>query len=145
MSIRIMGVDYGEKRVGLALSDPLGITAQPLECIERENDAQVAGELERLIQTHDIERVVVGLPINLSGNDSPQTKRARRFISRLRKNLGVKIETWDERLSSDEAERALIDMDVRRSRRKERRDIVAAQLILQGYLDTKGPAKALYS
>ncbi|MFP6868581.1 MAG: Holliday junction resolvase RuvX [Nitrospinota bacterium] len=145
MSIRIMGVDYGEKRVGLALSDPLGITAQPLECIERENDAQVAGELERLIQTHDIERVVVGLPVNLSGNDSPQTKRARRFISRLRKNLGVKIETWDERLSSDEAERALIDMDVRRSRRKERRDIVAAQLILQGYLDTKGPAKALYS
>jgi len=145
VSIRIMGVDYGEKRVGLALSDPLGITAQPLECIERENDAQVAGELERLIQTHDIERVVVGLPVNLSGNDSPQTKRARRFISRLRKNLGVKIETWDERLSSDEAERALIDMDVRRSRRKERRDIVAAQLILQGYLDTKGPAKALYS
>ncbi|HBK80755.1 MAG TPA: Holliday junction resolvase RuvX [Nitrospinae bacterium] len=143
--MRIMGVDYGEKRVGLALSDPLGITAQPLECIERENDAQVAGELERLIQTHDIERVVVGLPVNLSGNDSPQTKRARRFISRLRKNLGVKIETWDERLSSDEAERALIDMDVRRSRRKERRDIVAAQLILQGYLDTKGPAKALYS
>ena len=140
-----MGVDYGEKRVGLALSDPLGITAQPLECIERENDAQVAGELERLIQTHDIERVVVGLPVNLSGNDSPQTKRARRFISRLRKNLGVKIETWDERLSSAEAERALIDMDVRRSRRKERRDIVAAQLILQGYLDTKGPAKALYS
>ena len=140
-----MGVDYGEKRVGLALSDPLGITAQPLECIERENDAQVAGELERLIQTHDIEHVVVGLPVNLSGNDSPQTKRARRFISRLRKNLGVKIETWDERLSSDEAERALIDMDVRRSRRKERRDIVAAQLILQGYLDTKGPAKALYS
>ena len=140
-----MGVDYGEKRVGLALSDPLGITAQPLECIERENDAQVAGELERLIQTHDIERGVVGLPVNLSGNDSPQTKRARRFISRLRKNLGVKIETWDERLSSDEAERALIDMDVRRSRRKERRDIVAAQLILQGYLDTKGPAKALYS
>ena len=140
-----MGVDYGEKRGGLALSDPLGITAQPLECIERENDAQVAGELERLIQTHDIERVVVGLPVNLSGNDSPQTKRARRFISRLRKNLGVKIETWDERLSSAEAERALIDMDVRRSRRKERRDIVAAQLILQGYLDTKGPAKALYS
>jgi putative Holliday junction resolvase len=140
-----MGVDYGEKRVGLALSDPLGITAQPLECIERENDAQVAGELERLIQTHDIERVVVGLPVNLSGKDSPQTKRARRFISRLRKNLGVKIEAWDERLSSAEAERALIDMDVRRSRRKERRDIVAAQLILQGYLDTKGPAKSLYS
>ena len=140
-----MGVDYGGRRVGLALSDPLGITAQPLECIVRENDAQVAGELERLIQTHDIERVVVGLPVNLSGNDSPQTKRTRRFISRLRKNLGVKIETWDERLSSDEAERALIDMDVRRSRRNERRDIVAAQLILQGYLDTKGPAKALYS
>lgn len=142
MSVRILGIDYGEKRVGLALSDPLGITAQPLECIGRENDAQVAGEIERLIQIHNIKQVVVGMPIHLSGKDSSQTKRIRRFILKLRKILGTKIEAWDERMSSAEAERALIDMDVRRSRRKEIRDIMAAQFILQGYLDTKGPAKA---
>ena len=137
MTPRIMGVDCGEKRVGLALSDPLGITAQPFDYIERNTDAQVAGEIKGLIETHEVERLVVGLPLSMSGGDTPQTKRVRRFISRLRKMLDIKVEAWDERLSTAEAERALIDMDMRRNRRKERRDIVAAQLILQGYLDTK--------
>jgi putative Holliday junction resolvase len=137
MTPRIMGVDCGEKRVGLALSDPLGITAQPLSYIERKTDAQVAGEIEELIKIYEVERLVVGLPLSMSGGDTPQTKRVRRFISRLRKMLDIKVEALDERLSTAEAERALIDMDVRRDRRKERRDIVAAQLILQGYLDTK--------
>lgn len=137
MTSRIMGVDCGEKRVGLALSDPLGITAQPLSYINRDTDAQVAGEIEELIETHEVKRLVVGLPLSMSGGDTPQTKRVRRFISRLRKMLDIKVEALDERLSTAEAERALIDMDMRRNRRKERRDIVAAQLILQGYLDTK--------
>lgn len=137
MTPRIMGVDCGEKRVGLALSDPLGFTAQPLGYIERNTDAQVAGEIKDLIETHEVERLIVGLPLSMSGGDTPQTKRVRRFISRLRKMLDIKVEAQDERLSTAEAERALIDMDMRRNRRKERRDIVAAQLILQGYLDTK--------
>ena len=119
------------------MSDPLGITAQPLSYIERKTDAQVAGEIEELIKIYEVERLVVGLPLSMSGGDTPQTKRVRRFISRLRKMLDIKVEALDERLSTAEAERALIDMDVRRDRRKERRDIVAAQLILQGYLDTK--------
>lgn len=137
MTPRIMSVDYGDKRVGLALSDPLGITAQPLDYIARDSDAQVAGEIKELIGTHEVERLIVGLPLSMAGGDTTQTKRIRRFISRLRKNLDIKVEAWDERLSTAEAERVLIDMDVRRNRRKERRDIVAAQLILQGYLDTK--------
>ena len=141
MTPRIMGLDYGEKRVGLALSDPLGVTAQPLVYIERESDAQVASEIEGLIDAHEVERLIVGLPLSLSGNDSPQTKRIRRFISRLRKKLEVKVEAWDERLSTAEAERTLLEMDVRRNRRKERRDIIAAQLILQGYLDLKDVSK----
>jgi putative Holliday junction resolvase len=136
-----MALDYGEKRIGLALSDPLGITAQPLDTIRRETDAQVASEVEELAKTHEVERVIVGLPLNLSGSDSPQTKRTRRFISRLRKLLDIKVEACDERLSSFEAERVLLEMDVRRSRRKERRDIIAAQLILQGYLDLKSTAR----
>ncbi|MBT3349859.1 MAG: Holliday junction resolvase RuvX [Nitrospinaceae bacterium] len=137
MTTRIMGVDCGEKRVGLSLSDPLGITAQPLDYILRDTDAQVADEIKELIEAHEVERLIVGLPLNMSGGDTPQTKRVRRFISRLRKLLDIKVESLDERLSTAEAERALIDMDVRRNRRKERRDIVAAQLILQGYLDMK--------
>ncbi len=138
---RIMALDYGEKMVGLALSDPLGITAQPLETIRRETDAQVASEIEGLAKAHEVERIIVGLPLNLSGGDSPQTKRTRRFISRLRKLLDIKVEACDERLSSSDAERALVEMDVRRSRRKERRDTIAAQLILQGYLDLKSAAR----
>ncbi len=138
---RIMALDYGEKMVGLALSDPLGITAQPLETIRRETDAQVASEIEGLAKAHEVERIIVGLPLNLSGGHSPQTKRTRRFISRLRKLLYIKVEACDERLSSSEAERALVEMDVRRSRRKERRDTIAAQLILQGYLDLKSAAR----
>ena len=137
MTPRIIGVDYGEKRVGLALSDPLGITAQPLDTIQRETDAQTADRLEEIVLSHGAEKVIVGLPLSLSGKDSPQTKRTRRFISRLRKKLDIKVESWDERLTSAEAERTMIDLGVRRSRRRERRDIVAAQLILQGYLDAK--------
>ncbi|MEE9255628.1 MAG: Holliday junction resolvase RuvX [bacterium] len=137
MTARIIGVDYGEKRVGLALSDPLGITAQPLDTIQRETDAQTADRLEEIVLSHGAEKVIVGLPLSLSGKDSPQTKRTRRFISRLRKKLDIKVESWDERLTSAEAERTMIDLGVRRSRRREQRDIVAAQLILQGYLDAK--------
>ncbi len=134
---RILGLDYGEKRVGLALSDPLGITAQPLSLLDRENDPKVIGEIEKLIGPHEVELVLVGLPISLSGKDSPQTKRTRRFISKLRKRLSVKVIHWDERLSTAEADRALRDMEVRPRERKKRRDVVAAQLILQGYLDQR--------
>lgn len=134
---RILGLDYGEKRVGAALSDALGITAQPLVLLQRETDAGVIDEIERLIEPHEVGLVVVGLPVSLSGNDSPQTKRTRRFISKLRKKLSVKVVPWDERLSTEEADRTLRNMEVKPSKRKNRRDVIAAQLILQGYLDQK--------
>lgn len=136
-SRRILGLDYGEKRVGLALSDPLGITAQPLLQISRESDAQLINEIEQIIESHAVDQIIVGLPISLSGNDSPQTKRTRRFISKLRKRLNIKVDQWDERLSTEEADRALRDMEIPPSARKNRRDVVAAQIILQGYLDLK--------
>ena len=93
------------------------------------------GEIEKLIEPNEVALVVVGLPVNLAGKDSPQTKRTRRFISKLRKKLSVKVIPWDERLSTSEADRALRDMEVKPSKRKDRRDVIAAQLILQGYLD----------
>ncbi len=135
---RVLGLDYGEKRIGLALSDLLGITAQPLCLLQRETDPGVIEEIGKLIEPNEVALVVVGLPVNLSGEDSPQTKRTRRFISKLRKNLSVKIIPWDERLSTSEADRALRDMEVKPSKRKNLRDIIAAQLILQGYLDQQG-------
>ncbi|MEK6711541.1 MAG: Holliday junction resolvase RuvX [Nitrospinota bacterium] len=134
---RILGVDYGEKRVGLALSDLLGLTAQPLAQIGRQGDASLAGEIGRLIEAHGVERVVVGVPRALSGRDSPGTRRVRRFIGRLRQSVPVPVEGWDERLSTAHADQALAEMEVRPSRRAERRDMMAAQLILQSYLDRR--------
>ncbi|MDA0999646.1 MAG: Holliday junction resolvase RuvX [bacterium] len=132
---RTLGVDFGESRVGTALSDPLGMMAQPFELIERESDAQVADEIDRIVRAHEVTRVVVGVPISLSGRDSPQTRRTRNFIRRLRKRLEVKVDTWDERLSTEEADRAMREMGFSPKKQKEKRDIIAAQLILQGYMD----------
>jgi len=132
---RILGVDYGEKRVGLALSDPLGLTAQPLQLLDRETDAQLAGNIQALVQKHEVERVIVGLPVGMSGEESSRAKRTRKFITLLRRRVPVPVEKWDERLSTAEADRTLREAQVRPSRRRGRRDVIAAQLILQGYLD----------
>jgi len=134
---RILGVDYGERRVGLALSDPLGLTAQPLAQIDRGNDAQLTEAIGEIIQEHDVERVVVGMPVGLSGGDTARARRTRRLIAHLRRRLGLPVEAWDERLSTAEADRTLIETNVRPGRRGRRRDLIAAQLILQGYLDRR--------
>jgi putative Holliday junction resolvase len=139
---RVLGVDYGEKRVGLALSDLLGLTAQPLSQIERQDDARLAEAIAALLEPHEIERIVVGVPLGLSGTDSPRTKRTRRFISRLRRSVPVPVHGWDERLSTAHADQALAEMEVRPSRRAERRDMMAAQLILQSYLDRRTAASS---
>ena len=134
---RVLGVDYGEKRVGLSLSDPLGFTAQPLVSLTRKNDGQIASELENIAREREVKRLVVGLPLKLSGADSARTRRTRRFIEHLRRRLKMPVENWDERLSTTEAERALRDTALSGQRRKAIRDVTAAQLILQGYLDRR--------
>jgi len=133
---RVLALDLGEVNIGLALSDPLRITAQPLEtlrCIGPKKDMQ---RLAQLIEEREVGTVVVGLPLLLSGEDGDAARGAREFAEKLTRRFPkLVIDLWDERLTTVEAERTLIAADVRRSKRKKVIDTVAAVLILQGYLE----------
>ncbi|MBI2885347.1 MAG: Holliday junction resolvase RuvX [Candidatus Omnitrophica bacterium] len=133
---RIVGLDLGERRIGVALSDPLGLSAQPLEVLERRGPVQDVRAIAALVKTHDATAVVVGVPYTLSGGESEQTQRVLAFVERLRAVMQAPIHLVDERLTSVQGERDLIAMGTRReARRKGRVDQVAAQLILQTYLE----------
>lgn len=129
---RILGVDPGERRVGLAISDPLGITAQGLPTFDRKH-GDVFAHLHALASRYEIARVVVGRPLSLSGRESDSTRRAAEFARAIEDALSVPVELWDERLSSAEAERVLAGTRAE----KGAVDRVAAVLILQGYLDAR--------
>ncbi len=135
---RILALDLGDVRVGLALSDPLGITAQPLGKFERRGPKVDLRRVRELIGEHEVERVVVGHPLLLSGEAGERALDAQDFAARLERSLaGVPVVLWDERLSTVEAERAMIRGDVRRKKRKQVIDTLAATLILQSYLDAQ--------
>ncbi len=129
---RILAVDPGERRVGLAISDPLGITAQGLPTFDRKH-GDVFAHLRALASRYEIERVVVGRPLSLSGRESDSTRRAAEFARAIEDALSVPVDLWDERLSSAEAERVLAGTRAE----KGAVDRVAAVLILQGYLDAR--------
>ena len=132
---RCLGMDLGTKRIGLALSDPLGWTAAPIPALSRVGWKKDLAALRRLVETHAVLRIVVGLPLRMDGEPGEQARQAQEFAARLRGELGVPVETWDERLTTVQAERMLIDADVRRERRRQVIDSLAASFILQGYLD----------
>ncbi len=132
---RVLGMDFGERRVGLAISDALGLTSQPLGLIERRSDEQVAEEMRDIIRERGVRLLVVGHPLGLSGKDTARAKRTRRFIKFLRERLDVSVTKWDERLSTTQAERVLNETHTKPARKAEKRDVLAAQLILQAYLD----------
>ncbi|MHB8417060.1 MAG: Holliday junction resolvase RuvX [Myxococcales bacterium] len=136
---RVLAIDLGDRRAGLALSDPLGVTAQGLPTLERRGDAADVETLRALCAEREVERVVVGLPRNMDGSEGPRAQKSRAFARRLHDALGLPVFLWDERLSSAEAERVLIAADVSRSKRKQVVDRMAAQLILQGYLEAGRP------
>ena len=140
---RILGMDFGEKRVGLAISDPLGLTSQPLGLIERQSDAQLLDEMSGIIREHNVHLLVVGHPVGLSSRDTSIAKRTRRIVKLLRSNLEIPIEKWDERLSTTQADRVLNEMETKPSRKKKKRDVIAAQLILQAYLDHQNMKRAI--
>jgi putative holliday junction resolvase len=137
---RILGVDYGERRIGLALSDPTAMIASPLPTLARRKGKRPPiAPLTRLIEEHEVEEVVVGLPLTLEGDDSDWTREVREFADALQQRSGRPVSLQDERMTSVRAERAVRSLGMNRARReqKERIDAAAAVLILQAYLDAR--------
>lgn len=140
---RVLALDLGDVRIGIARSDPLGITAQPVGVLRRVGPVKDLDAVARHVVEAGADRVVIGLPLLLSGEEGSRASEARAFAERLGKRLpGIAVELWDERLSTAEVERAMIADNVKRRRRRERIDALAATIILQGYLDAKSDGHA---
>lgn len=135
MTESLLGLDFGEKRIGVAMVPKGTNIAFPVTVIFRKGREQVLTEIKRLIGVHKTEKIVVGLPKTLRGELGPAAEKLMKEVEWYRSQLSVPVVFWDERLSSKEAERILIDADVRREKRKEVIDQLAAQRILQNYLD----------
>jgi putative Holliday junction resolvase len=150
--VSVVALDFGERRIGVAVSDPLGMLARPLAVIERGSLAEDLARIEAMVKQRRADKIVLGLPLNMDGTVGPQAKRARRFGARLKRALGLEIILWDERLTTVEAEEALAAAgrghpSIRRGglragrtqpeAGRERRDAVAAAVILQDYLDAQ--------
>jgi putative Holliday junction resolvase len=135
--MRTMGLDVGTKTVGVAVSDGLGLTAQAITTVRRTNLKADLAALTELAREHEVSRVVVGLPLNMDGTEGPRAEASRKFAEAVGQALGVPVEFWDERLSTVAAERTLLEADLTRARRRQVIDQVAAQFILQGWLDAR--------
>lgn len=141
MSMRIMGLDYGSKTVGVAVSDPLLITAQGIETITRREENKLrktCARIEELIAEYEVGRIVVGLPKHMNNDIGERAGKAMEFGEMLNRRTGLEVVMWDERLTTVEAERTLIESKVKREDRKKYIDKIAAVFILQGYLDSLG-------
>jgi putative Holliday junction resolvase len=132
---RVLGLDVGSKTIGIAVSDPLGITAQGLPTIRRKNKRTDLQALERLIRTYEIGEIVVGYPLRMSGAEGTQSAKMADFAEELRKTFGLPVQLWDERLTSAEANRVLRDSEMSIRRRGEVVDQLAAVLILQNWME----------
>jgi putative holliday junction resolvase len=133
--MRILGIDHGTKRVGLALSDETETIAQPLGFLPAEPPAALMDGLKKTVAEKNVEEIVVGLPRNMNGTYGPAAEKAREFVAALQQVVTIPIRTWDERLTTVQAHRALIETGMRRQTRKERVDQTAAAILLQSYLD----------
>jgi putative Holliday junction resolvase len=136
---RILGLDYGEKRLGFALSDPSGVVATPLTVITVHGDGSALQAVDQLCRERGVERLVIGHPINMDGSIGPAGRHVEAFKEKLAGRLAIPIELWDERMTTVTAERALVEGGVRRRARREVVDKLAAQIMLQHYLDARGP------
>ena len=134
---RVLGLDYGSKRIGAAVSDPLGFTAQPLPPIVRSGDKKDIEELGRRTAELGITYIVLGLPLLMNGEEGPAAARAREFGARIETSLNMPVVMWDERLTTVQAERHLIDSNMSRERRKKLRDSLSAMFLLQSVLDLR--------
>ena len=127
----------GSRRIGIAVSDPLGITAQGLETLQRQNKRQDLAALERVIRDYDVREIVVGLPLRMSGAEGTQSEKMQVFAEELRKRFRLPVHLWDERLTSAEANRLLRETDISIEKRGKAVDRMAAVLILQGWMEGK--------
>lgn len=135
--MRALGLDLGTKTIGLAVSDELGLTAQGLPTVERRGPRKDLEALRQVVEAYGVERFVLGLPLNMDGSEGPRAEATRRFGDALAAATGLPVLYWDERLTTVAAQRALLEADVSRRKRREVIDQVAASLILQGWLDAQ--------
>lgn len=138
--MRIMGLDYGSKTVGVAVSDALGITAQGVETVCRRSEnklRQTLARIEELVAQYEVEKIVLGLPKNMNNTLGDRAEKSLEFKAMLERRTGLPVIMWDERLTTVEAQRTLMESDVRRENRKQYVDKIAAVFILQGYLDSE--------
>ncbi|MGA2781740.1 MAG: Holliday junction resolvase RuvX [Smithella sp.] len=134
--MRILGLDYGEKRIGVAICDELGLTAQGLPTIIRKTKKHDWGVLENLIKDYKVEKIIIGYPVRLDGSEGIQCEKVNRFTTLLEATFSLPVVKWPETLSTKEAEEILINSGIRWEKRKKMVDKLAACLILQGYLDS---------
>jgi putative pre-16S rRNA nuclease len=134
---RILAIDYGSRRMGLAVSDPLGITAQGLETLERKNRRSDFARLERVLREYQVAEIVLGNPLRMSGEEGTQSRKAAEFAEELRRRFQLPVHLWDERLTSSEANRVLREAEVSLQKRTRAVDRMAATLILQSFLQAR--------
>ncbi|MFW6022201.1 MAG: Holliday junction resolvase RuvX [Halanaerobiaceae bacterium] len=135
--MRSMGLDFGDRTIGVAVSDQLGWTAQSKGVIRRVNLSDDFEKIKKYINEYNIEEIIVGLPLNMDGTAGKRVEKTEQFVNFLKKRVEIPVKMWDERLSSNQAERILLEADLSRSRRKKVIDQLAAAIILQSYLDSK--------
>jgi putative pre-16S rRNA nuclease len=137
---RILAIDPGERRMGLAMSDPMRIAAQGLPTVERRNRREDMNYLKSLARKHGVRLIVVGNPINMDGSAGPSSEAAREFAAKLQKHVALEVRLWDERLTSVEADRALRESGLSYEERARSVDQMAAVLLLESYLEAHRPA-----
>ena len=137
--MRIMAIDLGTKRIGVAVSDELKIIAQPLEYIAPEPFPDFLARFREILREQEVELILIGMPRNMDGSYGPATLKVEEFVTLLKTEVTIPIKTWDERLTSKQANRYLIEGGVRRDQRKQKVDKTAAAILLQSYLDSRTP------
>jgi len=137
VSGRILAIDYGSRRMGLAVSDLLGITAQGIDTLERKNKRADFGRLERTIREYQVREIVLGNPLRMSGQEGTQSQKVAAFAEELRQRFQLPVHLWDERLTSAEANRLLRENEVSTKKRAQAVDRMAAVLILQSFLQSR--------
>jgi putative holliday junction resolvase len=136
-SARVLGLDVGSRRIGIAVSDPLGVTAQGLETLQRKNKRHDFEQLGQIIRQYDVKELVVGLPLRMSGAEGTQAGKMQEFAEELRRRFQLPVHLWDERLTSAEANRLLRETDLSIAKRGKAVDRMAAVLILQGWMESR--------